>query len=78
MNIAHKQRWKVWNQTNLRAVKTFLNWCHKRDLIQKCPYVDMVSKPKEMPLYVPDRIFNKILELDWLKDHYKNAFLILS
>ena len=60
---------------NLRAVKTFLNWCHKRDLIQKCPYVDMVSKPKEMPLYVPDRIFNKILELDWLKDHYKNAFL---
>ena len=60
---------------NLRAVKTFLNWCHKRDLIQKCPYVDMVSKPKEMPLYVPDRIFNEILELDWLKDHYKNAFL---
>ena len=60
---------------NLRAVKTFLNWCHKRDLIQKCPYVDMVSKPKEMPLYVPDRIFNQILELDWLKDHYKNAFL---
>ena len=60
---------------NLRAIKTFLNWCHKRDLIEKCPYVDMVSKPKEMPLYVPDRIFNKILELDWLKDHYKNAFL---
>lgn len=60
---------------NLRAVKTFLNWCHKRDLIEKCPYVDMVSKPKEMPLYVPDRIFNEILELDWLKDHYKNAFL---
>ena len=61
---------------NLRAIKTFLNWCDKRDLIQKCPYVDMVSKPKEMPLYVPDRIFNRILELDWLKDYYKNAFLL--
>jgi len=60
---------------NLRAIKTFLNWCYKRDLIKKCPFVDMVSMPKEMPLYVPDRVFIKILSLDWLDDHYKNAFL---
>ena len=60
---------------NLRAVKTFLNWCHKRDLIKKCPYVDSVSMPKKMPLYMSDELFNKVLELDWLEDHYKNAFL---
>ena len=60
---------------NLRAVKTFLNWCHKRDLIKKCPYVDSVSMPKKMPLYMSDELFNKVLQLDWLEDHYKNAFL---
>ena len=28
-----------------------------------------------MPLYMSDELFNKVLELDWLEDHYKNAFL---
>ena len=60
---------------NLRAIKTFFNWCFKRDLIKKCPHVDSVSMPKEMPLYIPDRILDKVLSLDWLEDHYKNAFL---
>ena len=61
---------------NLRAIKTFLNWCFKRDLIKKCPHVDSVSMPKKMPLYMSDELFNKVLELDWLEDHYKNAFLL--
>jgi len=60
---------------NLRAIKTFLNWCFKRDHIKKCPHVDAVSMPKEMPLYMSDKLFKKVLELDWLEDHYKNAFL---
>ena len=34
---------------NLRAIKTFFRWCHKRDLIKKCPHIDSVSIPKEMP-----------------------------
>ena len=59
---------------NLRAIKTLLNWSHRRDLINKVPYVEMVSKPKELPQYIPDRIFDKMMELDWLDDHYKTAF----
>ena len=59
---------------NLRAVKTLLNWAYRRDLISKVPYVDMVSKPKELPLYIPDRIYEKMMQLDWLDDQYKTAF----
>ena len=61
---------------NLRAVKTFLNWCHNRDLNKNCLYVDSVSMPKKMPLYMSDELFNKVLELDWLEDHHKNAFFL--
>ena len=39
---------------NLRAIKTLLRWCYRRELINKTPFVDMVSKPKELPLYIPD------------------------
>ena len=31
---------------NLRAIKTFFNWCYKRDLIKRCPHIDSVSMPK--------------------------------
>ena len=60
---------------NLRAVKTLLRWCYRRDYINKVPHIDMVSKPKSMPLYIPDRIFADLMRLDWLDDLYKNAFL---
>ena len=59
---------------NLRAVRTFLRWCYRRDLISKVPHIDMVSKPKSMPLYIPDRIFAELMRLEWLDDHYKTAF----
>lgn len=59
---------------NLRAIKTFFNWCVKRDLIEKNLFVDMVSKPKELPLYIPDRLFNELMQLEWLDDNYKTAF----
>ena len=59
---------------NLRAIKTFFNWCVKRELIEKNLFVDMVSKPKELPLYIPDSLFDKLMELDWLDDQYKTAF----
>ena len=60
---------------NLRSVKTFLRWCYRRDLISKVPHIDMVSKPKSMPLYIPDRIFAELMRLEWLDQHYKTAFL---
>ena len=59
---------------NLRAIKTFFNWCVKRELIQKNLFVDMVSKPKELPLYIPDSLFDKLMQLEWLDDNYKTAF----
>ena len=59
---------------NLRAIKTFFNWCVKRELIEKNLFVEMVSKPKKLPLYIPDRLFNKIMQLEWLFDNYKTAF----
>ena len=59
---------------NLRAIKTFFNWCYKRDLIKKNLFVDMVSKPKELPLYIPDRLFDEMMQLEWLSDQYKTVF----
>tara|TARA_Y100000817_G_scaffold265958_1_gene221980 strand:- start:48 stop:824 length:777 start_codon:yes stop_codon:yes gene_type:complete len=59
---------------NLRAIKTFFNWCVKRELIEKNLFVDMVSKPKELPLYIPDSLFDKLMQLEWLDDNYKTAF----
>ena len=59
---------------NLRAIKTFFNWCVKRELIEKNLFVDMVSKPKELPLYIPDRLFNELMQLEWLDNNYKTAF----
>ena len=59
---------------NLRAIKTFLRWCQVRGYIEKTPHMDMVSVPKSMPLYIPDRIFAELMKLPWLEQHYKNAF----
>ena len=59
---------------NLRAIKTFFNWCVRRELIEKNIFVDMVSKPRELPLYIPDSLFNKLMQLEWLDDNYKTAF----
>ena len=59
---------------NLRSLKTFLRWCYRRDFISKVPHIDMVSKPKSMPLYIPNRIFADLIRLEWLGDCYKTAF----
>ena len=59
---------------NLRAIKTFFNWCYKREMIEKNLFVDMVSKPKELPIYIPDSLFDKLMQLEWLDDNYKTAF----
>ena len=59
---------------NLRCLKTFLRWCNRRDYIKKVPHIGMVSKPKSMPLYIPDRMFAELMRLDWLDDRYKDAF----
>ncbi|SVA85456.1 uncharacterized protein METZ01_LOCUS138310 [marine metagenome] len=62
---------------NLRAIKTFFNWCYRRELINKAPFVDMVSTPKGLPRYLPDRMFNELIKLDWLSEKHRTAFLFL-
>ena len=59
---------------NLRAIKTFFNWCYKRELIEKNLFVDMVSKPKELPLYIPESLYEKLMQLEWLDERFKTAF----
>ena len=59
---------------NLRAIKTFFNWCYKRELIEKNLFVDMVSKPKELPLYIPESMYEKLMQLEWLDERFKTAF----
>ena len=59
---------------NLRAIKTFFNWCYKRELIEKNIFVDMVSKPKELPLYIPESLYEKLMQLEWLDERFKTAF----
>ena len=59
---------------NLRGLKTFLRWCHRRAYLNKVPHIDMVSKPKSMPLYLPDGIFKQLIDLEWLDSRYKDAF----
>ena len=59
---------------NLRAIKTFFNWCYRRELIEKNLFVDMVSKPKELPLYIPESLYEKLMQLEWLDERFKTAF----
>ena len=59
---------------NLRAIKTFFNWCVRRELIKKNLFVDMVSKPKELPLYIPESLYEKLMQLEWLDERFKTAF----
>ena len=59
---------------NLRAIKTFFNWCVRRELIKKNLFVDMVSKPKELPLYIPESLYENLMQLEWLDERFKTAF----
>ncbi len=59
---------------NLRAIKTLFNWCYKRELIEKNIFVDMVTTPKRLPIYIPDSLYNKFMQLKWLDERFKTAF----
>ena len=42
--------------------------------IEKNLFVDMVSKPKELPLYIPESLYEKLMQLEWLDERFKTAF----
>jgi len=60
---------------NLRTLRTFLNWCKRRNYLDSIPYFTQVKTDKSLPTYISDNEFNEIIELVWLDEHYKNVFL---
>ncbi len=60
---------------NLRAIKTFSQWYKKRGILDKIPLIEQLLTEEAEPLYITDRQFEQILELEWLPKRYKNAFV---
>ena len=48
--------------------------CKHIKWIEKNLFVDMVSKPKELPLYIPESLYEKLMQLEWLEERFKTAF----
>lgn len=63
---------------NLRAIKTFFKWYKKRGLLDKIPLIEQLLCEEEEPLYITEKQFEQILELEWLPNRYKNAFIFYS
>lgn len=60
---------------NLRAIKTLFEWFKKRGIIDKIPLIEQLLSEESEPLYISDRQFQQILQLEWLPNIYKNAFV---
>ena len=59
---------------NLRALRTFLNWCIRSDYIIKALCFSMVKTEKSLPSYIADGDFAEIMKLELLDEHYKQVF----
>lgn len=60
---------------NLTRIRAFLNWSKDvKGLINTIPNIQMIRVPGKMPSYLNEIEQNKIMEIDWLDDHYKDAF----
>ena len=49
---------------NLRAIKTFLRWCHEEGFIEKLIKVKLLKVPKSLPKYISEYEFDIIINLD--------------
>lgn len=60
---------------NLTRIRAFLNWCKDiREIINKIPNIQMIRVHEKMPSYLNEMEQSKIMELDWLDNHYKKTF----
>lgn len=60
---------------NLTRIKGFLNWCRDINrIIEKVPIIRLIRTPQKLPTYLTAQDQLDILELDWLRDHYKPVF----
>ena len=62
---------------NLRNIKTFLRWCNDRELIRVVPKIKMLKEPKQMPKYLSENNFMKLMNLESLSNFMKGAFSLL-
>ena len=59
---------------HLRTVKSMFMYYSKRNAIQRMPLIEELKKDEENPIYITDNEFQRILDLSWLEEFYKNTF----
>lgn len=62
---------------NLTRIRAFLNWGKNiKGFFNIIPNIQMIRVPGKMPSYLNEIEQSKILEIDWLDNHYKDAFIM--
>ncbi len=61
--------------TNLSKIRAFLNWCERKRLIPKAPFVESVRTKEKQVSYLADSQFKSIMDLENIDNHFKRAFL---
>ena len=60
----------------LRTVKAMMNYFKRTQQIKKMPIIDQRKMAKKDPIYIPDKDFQALMQLDQLGDFYKRVFLL--
>ena len=59
----------------LARLKGLLNWCKDvKEIISKAPKIRFIKVPKKAPAYLTEENLNRIMALETLDSHYKQAF----
>ena len=59
----------------LTRLKGLLNWCKDvKGIISKAPKIRFIKVPKKAPAYLTEENLNRIMALETLDSHYKQAF----
>ena len=61
---------------HLRTIKAMFRYYLNVGRLTKIPFIQQLRIPKKEPIYITDNEFQAIMELDWLDDFYKRAFLM--
>ena len=59
----------------LRTVKAMMNYYRRIDLLTKMPIIDQRKTAKKDPIYIADKDFQALMQLDQLDGFYKRVFL---
>jgi site-specific recombinase XerD len=61
---------------HLRTIKAMFRYYLMVDKLNKIPHIRQLSVPETEPIYITDNEFQSIMELEWLDNFYKRAFLL--